>query len=119
MAYQLVTGVPSGWRDDGAMFSFQIGGPPVAVTCGFMHRPIDTPAPTGGTVIPPVKWTAYHSLDSWVETVKYSHRNNAPINVAYEDAILYLYNSWLAKLNDGEQTSLAFSFHQVYEIGTG
>lgn len=106
---QIVTGVPSGLEDDGAMFRFNVGN----VTGGFMHRPIDTPKSDGGTATPPVKWTEYHNLESWVETVKYCARNNKPITLAYDDSIFYVYQSWSETYPTGSGGE-GFGFSQVY-----
>jgi hypothetical protein len=116
MAQQTVIGVPSSLQDDGVMFRFTIGDT-TPVTGGFMHRPIDTPASTGGTVIPPVTWTEYHNLESWVETVKQGARNNARIEVVYDDAIPYYYNTWSATYSDGSGGGQeTFRFQQTYNV---
>lgn len=106
---QIVTGIPSGLEDDGAMFRFNVGN----VTGGFMHRPIDTPKSDGGTATPPVNWTEYHNLESWVETVKYCARNNKPITLAYDDSIFYIYQSWSETYPTGSGSE-GFGFSQVY-----
>jgi hypothetical protein len=112
---QIVQGVPGLRADDGAVFIFDVGG----VQCGFMHRPYDTLKPYGGTATPPVKWTLYHNLESWVETVKYGARNNASITVYYDDAINFDYQSWSYKYTPGgaeEGGGIGFGFQQVYVV---
>jgi hypothetical protein len=118
MAQQTVIGIPSYLQDDGVMFRFTIGAAQGAVTVGFMHRPIDTPAPTaGGTVTPPVTWTEFHNLESWVETVKHGARNNANIEVVYDDAIVYYYNTWHATYSEGSSPGQEeYVFLQTYNV---
>jgi hypothetical protein len=103
---QSVEGVPEAIIDDGAAFIFGVGN----VSCGFMHRPSDTAELVGGTVTPPVKWTVYHNLESWVETIKYAARNNKKIAVLYDDAIYINYKSGLIPTLRGEaQEEVTFS----------
>jgi hypothetical protein len=108
---QSVEGVPEAIIDDGAAFVFGVGN----VSCGFMHRPSDTVELVGGTVTPPVKWTVYHTLESWVETIKYAARNNKKIVVLYDDAIYITYKSWSYTYPSGGGSGER-NFQQVYQI---
>ena len=71
---------------------------PFGGTLGFFHRPIHASvfATLYGTVTPPITWTEYDNLDSWVEILKYSKRNDSPIVVFYDDLIVIIYNGWSA-----------------------
>jgi hypothetical protein len=116
MAQQAVQGVPELFIDDGAAFIFDVG---EDLDFGFMHRPFDTLKSNGGTATPPVKWTLYHNLESWVETVKYAACNNASITVWYDDAINFDYSSWTYKYTPGgaeEGGGIGFGFQQVYVV---
>ena len=67
-------------------------------TLGFFHRPIHaslSPRNTG-PFTPPVTCTEYDNLDSWVEILKYSQRNQTSIVVYYDDTIFINYQSWSA-----------------------
>jgi hypothetical protein len=100
---QWLSGRPQYLHDDGVTFSFKMGLDPgeqstFAGTLGFFHRPIHASAfaTLYGTVTPPVTWTEYDNLDSWVEILKYSERNQTSITVYYDDTIIVDYNSWSA-----------------------
>jgi hypothetical protein len=100
---QSLSGVPQYLLDDGVTFSFKMSLDageinPFAGTLGFFHRPIHASAfaTLYGTVTPPVTWTEYDNLDSWVEILKYSQRNHTSIVVFYDDTIIVDYNSWSA-----------------------
>lgn len=106
---QIVTGVPTFFQEDGAIFRFTVG----KVTGGFIYRPIDTPKSDGGTPKPPVNWTEYHTMDSWVETVKFCARNNKQLTVGYGYAIFYICQSWSETYPTGTSSD-GFGFSQVY-----
>jgi hypothetical protein len=73
-----------------------------------------------GTVTPPVTWTEFDNLDSWVESIKHSYRNNAPIWVTYDDTINVSYNSWSAVAEPPggpvEGYGGGFAIYQVYQV---
>jgi hypothetical protein len=116
MAYHGATAIPQVWADDGAAFVFTIvDAKGVPWNCGFMRRPIHQVEFVGGTVTPPVTWTEYDSLDSWVETIKYAARNNVPVSVNFDDAISVNYQSWSATYPSGGDGA-GFGFQPVYGI---
>ena len=101
--HQWLSGRPQYVNDDGVTFSFKVSPDPWVENSfpgvlGFFHRPIHASAfaTLNGTVTPPVTWTEYDNLDSWVEILKYSQRNAASIVVFYDDTIIINYNSWSA-----------------------
>jgi hypothetical protein len=100
---QWLSGIPQYLHDDGVTFSFKVSPDPTVENpfggnLGFFHRPIHASAfaTLYGTVTPPVTWTEYDNLESWVEILKYSQRNHTPIGVHYDDTIIINYNSWSA-----------------------
>lgn len=100
---QELGGVPQYLRDDGVTCSFKLRPVPWVENSfggdlGFFHRPIHASAfqTLYGTVTPPVTWTEYDNLDSWVEILKYSQRNDTPIQVWYDDLIVINYKGWSA-----------------------
>jgi hypothetical protein len=100
---QWLSGRPQYVNDDGVTFSFKVSPDPWVENSfpgvlGFFHRPIHASAfaTLNGTVTPPVTWTEYDNLDSWVEILKYSQRNETPIGIYYDDTIIINYNSWSA-----------------------
>jgi len=92
---QLITGAPQYVWDDGVTFNFDISGFNKG-SLGFFHRPINVSAfaTVYGSVTPPVKWTEYDNLESWVEILKYSYRQRAPIYIVYDDTIYVNYKTW-------------------------
>jgi hypothetical protein len=112
MTRQSIQGIPEVIIDDGAAFAFGIGN----VSLGFMHRPSDPVEIIGGTIIPPVKWTVYHNLESWVEAVKYAFRNNKQISIIYDDAIYIQHPAWSVTYSSGGAGSGSRNFQFVYEI---
>lgn len=101
---QFFNGVPQYFWDDGVTFTFHITDTTGrSFNCGFFHRPFHGSAfgTEYGTVTPPVTWTEFDNLDSWVESIKHSCRNNAPIWVTYDDTINVNYNSWSAVVDAG------------------
>ncbi|HZC93861.1 MAG TPA: hypothetical protein VE400_24960 [Mycobacterium sp.] len=100
---QWLSGIPQYLNDDGVTFSFKLGLDAGETTTfdgilGFFHRPIHASAfaTLYGTVTPPVTWTEYDNLDSWVEILKYCARNHTSISVYYDDTIIVDYKSWSA-----------------------
>jgi hypothetical protein len=100
---QFVSGRPQYVNDDGVTFSFKVSPDPWVENSfpgvlGFFHRPIHASAfaTLNGTVTPPVTWTEYDNLDSWVEILKYSKRNNTPVEIYYDDSIIINYKGWSA-----------------------
>jgi hypothetical protein len=61
---------------------------PLDTYTGFMHRPTETSKPFGN---PPVTWSQFSDLGTWVETVKYAYRNNQSVYLVYDDAIVNTY----------------------------
>lgn len=101
--WQNLSGRPQYLNDDGVMFFFKMGldageTSNFAGILGFFHRPIHASAfaTQYGTITPPVPWTEYDNLESWVEALKYSQRNQTSIIVYYDDTIIINYNSWSA-----------------------
>jgi hypothetical protein len=100
---QSVGGVPQYFNDDGVACCFKVSPVPAVENpfggiLGFFHRPIHASAfaTLYGTITPPVTWTEYDNLDSWVEILKYSQRTHEPIIIWYDDTIIVDYKSWSA-----------------------
>jgi hypothetical protein len=114
MALNGARAVPTLGNDDGVVFIFQIqDSNGKNWQCGFFHRPIQGSKPVGGTVHPPVTWTQYDNLNSWVETLKYGARNGTQVVVSFDDEISIHHTSWSAP--PGYVGSL-FIFQQVYDV---
>ena len=117
---QFFNGVPQYVWDDGVTFNFQITG--FGPALGFFHRPLNVSAfaTEQGAATPPVKWTEYDNLDSWVEMIKYSYRHKTPISVFHDDTVYVNYNSWSAVANPpgggGEGYGGGWSVYWVYSV---
>jgi hypothetical protein len=102
MAWNSVSGISLLGTDDGVTFQFNITGNPnfrgsLSPPLGFFHRPIDAAAfkIEDGTVEPPVKWTEYHNLNGWVETLKNGSRHKTQVLVNFDDKIQQYYYGWM------------------------
>jgi hypothetical protein len=117
MALQVARTIPTLMLDDGAAFIFAVLIVNVTWMCGFMHRPSHTVLPKSGdpVVQPPVAWSDYDNLNSWVETLKYAYRNRVYIYVYFDPAITLNYQTWSGAPGLSEWEG-AWEFHQVYSV---
>jgi hypothetical protein len=117
MAQRTSVAVPELQIDDGALFYFSITDESGnAWYCGFYYRPINTPAPQNGTVFPPITWTEYDTLYSWIETLKYAARNNKKVSVTYDDELSISHQSWEANVTGVGGGGAAWAYQQVYQV---
>jgi hypothetical protein len=76
--------------DDGVFFIFAVsfvdGG--FNFNTGFMHRPVEASEPFGK---PPVTWSEFSDLGTWVETVKYAARTQTPVLISYDTGLQFTY----------------------------
>jgi hypothetical protein len=100
-----------GLIDDGVFFIFQVGGGPgiLPLQFGFMHRPIEASEPFGN---PPVTWSEFSDLGTWVETVKYAFRTQQPIEITFDIATEFTY---VPPYNP----TGGFTLIQLYAVGNG
>lgn len=96
---QFFNGVPQYVWDDGVTFNFTVtNSEGQSWNCGFFHRPYHGSAfgTEYGTATAPVTWSEFDNLDHWVESIKHSYRNDAPIRIVYDDTINVNHSTWSA-----------------------
>jgi hypothetical protein len=94
-------------RDDGVFFIFTAlsADKGILLETGFMHRPVEASEPFGN---PPVTWSEFSDLGTWVETVKYAFRTQTYVLIHWDDALqLTYFPAWVP---------VPFTLQQVYEI---
>jgi hypothetical protein len=117
MAAQYVFQVPQYFSDDGVTVTVQLTDPNgKAWNCGFLHRPFYTPAPSNGTITPPLPWIESSNLDGWVETIKYSIRNQAKIQITFDNELNIPINAWYVSVTGGDFYGGSYGFCPIYYL---
>jgi hypothetical protein len=117
MAGQYVFQVPQYFSDDGVTVLIQVtDSSGKAFNCGFLHRPFYTPAPTNGTLSPPLPWVESSNLDGWVETLKYGIRNEAKVQIAFDDELRIEMNAWSVSITGVGSYGGNFYMNPIYYV---